>query len=193
MSSFRVLSINRYLSVFFFFFSPPYSRIFYRVNSFADTFIFRFDGSPFIDKYSIPEAANWFSVRHPRDFFFFFKRTREKYRKSWRQQKLEKGCDTFAISIDPLLEIISSLLYFTRMDRKKNHMYESDIFLFEIYIVLRAVLTRTRRNFLTSNIISNFINENMDYNLEFFSCYAILLHKLNIWEFALNLLHRCFN
>lgn len=79
------------------------------------------------------------------------------------------------------------------MDRKKNHMYESDIFLFEIYIVLRAVLTRTRRNFLTSNIISNFINENMDYSLEFFSCYAILLHKLNIWEFALNLLHRCFN
>lgn len=59
-------------------------------------------------------------------------------------------------------------------------MYESDIFLFEIYIVLRAVLTRTRRNFLTSNIISNFINENMDYSLEFFSCYAILLHKLNI-------------
>lgn len=147
MSSFRVLSINRYLSVFF---PSPYSRIFYRVNSFADTFIFRFDGPPFIDKYSIPEAANWFSVRHPRDFFFF-KRTREKYRKSWRQQKLERGCDTLAISIDPLLEIISSLLYFTH--RKKNDTCENDVF--SLWNLYRAV-TRTRRNFLTSNIILNF-------------------------------------
>lgn len=146
MSSFRVLSINRYLSVFF---PSPYSRIFYRVNSFADTFIFRFDGPPFIDKYSIPEAANWFSVRHPRDFFF--SNARGKNTERVDDNKNSKGVATLAISIDPLLEIISSLLYFTH--RKKNDTCENDVF--SLWNLYRAV-TRIRRNFLTSNIILNF-------------------------------------
>lgn len=129
-----VLSINRYLSAVFFFSPSPYSRIFYRVNSFADTFIFRFDGPPFIDKYSIPEAANWFSVRHP-PRFSFFQTHAGKIPKRLTTTKTRKGLRHFR-DID--WSVIRDRKFSTlHVDRKKNRVYdEMDVFLFEIYIVL---------------------------------------------------------
>lgn len=127
--------IYKSISLCCFFFSPsPYSRIFYRVNSFADTFIFRFDGPPFIDKYSIPEAANWFSVRHP-PRFSFFQTHAGKIPKRLTTTKTRKGLRHFR-DID--WSVIRDRKFSTlHVDRKKNRVYdEMDVFLFEIYIVL---------------------------------------------------------